>query len=229
MAPSAALGWWSSSKVICPGYGFHSAACYGALQRSSPSTIIAWSGGTSTAALGFAIHPSSSSAFAAWVKTHPDYTWQGTAFEFYKQALSDSSVFSFLNSRLYLGMGGGSYYYLLHDFSSPTDMAKALCTSGGESFRGSSRVNHVDLSTCSDTFGGAEALWGGIPSHAKASIGGSSGYWVNVYAHSGAWPTPSGIRGIVNSGWSDKKFINTNVNFETRNCLCTRRGCTRGC
>merc|ERR1712228_259126 len=234
MAPSAAVGWWGT-KVICPGYGFYSAACYGALQDKHPDTIIAWSGGVSTAALGYAINQYSSSAFASWVKTHPLYgwSWYGTAFEFYKAALSDSSVFSWLNKRLYVGMGCGLFYtpYLLHDFASAEDMAKALCTSGGESFTGSSTVNGVDLSTCADSFGGlVETATGGIPSHAKASIGGSSGYFVNAYNQLNILdPAPSDVASIVSGGWSDYTSITTDVNFETHNCLCSQWGCTFGC
>lgn len=215
----SAWGW--GTKVICPGFGFSSAACYGTLQTKRPSVIVAWSGGTSTAALGYALHQNSASDFAAWVVTHPQYTWSGTAYDFYKNALS-GSAFAFLNSKLYIGMGCGAYYYLLHDFASSEDMAKALATSGGESFTGNGRVNGVDLKQCSDNFG-----WG---SAWKGALGYNSGLYVNVenyllYSTS----TASSVQSLVNAAWSDSKQYSTTQKFQSANCLCTKNGCNFGC
>jgi len=213
--------WGGGTKVICPGFGFSSAACYGTLQTKRPSVIVAWSGGTSTAALGYALHPSSASAFAAWVVTHPDYTWSGTAYEFYKNALS-GSAFSFLNSKLYIGMGCGAYYYLLHDFASSEDMAKALATSGGETFTGYGRVNGVNLANCQDNFGLGSA-W-------KGALGYSTGQYVNVLSYV-LYSTSSAtaVQSLVNSAWSDSTQYSTTQNFQSANCLCTKNGCNFGC
>lgn len=219
------------SKVICPGYGFYSSACLPTLSYYRPSAIVAWSGGVSTAALGYAINGGDTDKFAAWVVTHPLYTGWGTAFEFYKKALTHSA-FSWLNSRLYAGMFCFPYYYLLHDFASSEDMAKALATSGGESFTGSTHVNGVDLSNCQDAFGGTEFFTGGIPAQARGSLGYSTGLWVNVYKHSGLNPTPtlSTIKSIINAAPArDAQSISTSQTFTNDNCLCTRNGCNWGC
>jgi hypothetical protein len=204
-----------------PWLGFFSAACYGTLKTYRPSVIVAWSGGTSTAALGYALNQNSAKAFADWVVTHPIYTWSGTAYDFYKNALS-GSAFAFLNSKLYIGMGCGAYYYLLHDFSSFEDMAKALATSGGESFTGNGQVNGVNLRTCADNFGLGTA-W-------KSSLGYTTGQYVNVenyllYSTS----TSSAVQSLVNAAWSDSTQYSTTQNFQSANCLCTRNGCNWGC
>lgn len=220
------------TKVICPGYGYNSAACYGTFSQYSPSEIIAWSGGTSTAALGYAINPNSVSAFAAWVVTHPDFTYSGTPFEFYKAALTPQ-VFSWLNSRLYLGMACGlmQYYYLLHDFDSAEDMAKALCASGNEAFTGTSTVNGVDLSSCTDSFGGWEAVSGGIPAQARGALGYSTGRWVDVYKYMTLLgPTSAAeVETLVNNAWDASTSISTAQTFTSSNCLCSRNGCNIGC
>jgi len=213
------------TKVICPGFGFTSAACYGTLTTNHPSLIVAWSGGTSTAALGYALHQNSASDFAAWVVTHPDYYLfpTQTAYEFYKEALT-GSTFSFLNSRLYLGMYCyGSYYYLLHDFATPEDMAKALAASGGESFTGSGTVNYVDLHTCKDEFGYSTNGW-------KAELGYSKGLYVNVESYLFySTSTQSDIMDLVNAAWSDASSYGTYVDFASANCVCTQNGCNIGC